>query len=177
MKPVIQTLICLALFFISNNLSAQSAMMKGTKVVQAGVGFGGWADTYTSQTPIMSATFMMGIKDDLGPGNLSIGGSVGYKHAEWNAWSYNYTFLTGRAAWHPHFIKSEKIDAYAGISLGIYHLNWDGGGEAFDVELSTTAVAWSLVLGGRYNFTENWGAYAEIGAGLGWLNAGVAYTF
>ena len=171
-------LFILALFaFASTNLEAQTPMTQGTKIVQAGIGLGGWGGVYTSQTPIISGTFMMGIKDNLGPGNLSVGGSVGIKKARWDNWTYNYSFLMGRAAWHPHFVNSDKIDAYAGLSLGVYHLGWDAGDADFVEDLSTTAVAWSIIIGGRYQFTENFGAYAELGAGLGWLNMGVSYKF
>ena len=157
---------------------AQNLMSKGTKVIQAGAGVGGWSGTYTSQTPILSGSFAMGIIDDLGPGNLAVGATVGYKHAEWNYWSYNYTFIAPRATWHPNFIQVDKLDTYAGVALGVYRLSWDAGRDAtYASDLSTTAVAWSFVVGGRYYFTENLGVYAELGAGLGWLNAGVAYKF
>lgn len=178
MKTVFKTFVfILCTAFALSNLQAQTPMTKGVKVVQGGIGLGGWSGTYTSQTPILSGTFMMGVRDDLGPGNLSVGGSIGYKHAAWNAWSYNYTFISGRAAYHPHFINSDKIDVYGGLSLGIYHLNWDAGNSEYVNDLSATDVAWSLFVGGRYMFTENLGAYAELGYGLGWLNLGVAYQF
>ena len=50
-----------ALCFFQNDLEAQN-MTQGTKVIQAGIGLGGWGGTaYTSQTPIISATLEMGV--------------------------------------------------------------------------------------------------------------------
>lgn len=178
MKTFVKTFILLALSVASLQVNAQSAMTKGTQIVQAGIGLGGWSGVYTSQTPIINAAYMTGIKDNLGPGNLSVGGQIGYKHAAWHSWTFNYTYVAGRAAWHPHFVKNEKLDVYGGLTLGVYHLGWDAGADGeFIEDLTTTSVAWSIFAGARYQFTDNIGAYAELGTGLGWLNAGVCYKF
>ena len=178
MKTIIKTFVLLAFTFAAFQTNAQGPMSKGVKVVQAGVAMGGWSGIYTSETPIINGTFMIGIKDNFGAGNLSVGGQVGYKGAKWDTWTFNYTFVAGRAAWHPYFIKSDKIDVYGGVSLGLYHLAWDAGADdAYIEDLSTTAAAFSIFLGGRYEISEQFGVYAELGAGLGVLNAGVAYKF
>ena len=68
-----------AFFFTNANpLNAQTPMVKGTNVAQVGVGLGGWTTGYTtSETPVIVLTYEKGIKDNFGPGNLSIGGSIG----------------------------------------------------------------------------------------------------
>ena len=168
-----------AIAFSTTSLG-QAQMVKGTTIVQAGIGLGGWTTAYTtSETPLLSATFEKGIKDDFGPGNLSIGGTIAYKSGRSNGlgyhWNYNYTAIAGRATWHPHFINSEKWNVYTGLSLGLHRAAVQSDFTDFDLAVSETSLVLAAYVGARYYFNENWAAYTELGYGLGALNIGVAY--
>lgn len=182
------TLIALVtlLFTTPNKLVAQTPMTKGVNVAQVGIGLGGWTTGYTtSETPVIILTYEKGIKDNFGPGNLSVGGSIAYKSGRIGGfdfgasdWTYTYLGIVGRASWHPHFVKSEKFDAYTGLSLGYYLINSDFESAYYgDLDFSEGGVELGIHIGGRYNFSEQFGAFAELGFGLGVLNVGVAYTF
>ncbi|MEM6378191.1 MAG: outer membrane beta-barrel protein [Bacteroidota bacterium] len=173
----------LALFITltSVQLSAQD-MQSGARYAQAGIGLGGWAD-YTSQTPIISLSYMQGIKDDFLNGQLAVGGSIGYKSASYVSaynyqWDWNYTFISGRATWHPNFMQSDKFDAYAGLGLGYLIVSVKTTGDLIGVEaVGASQAVLTGIIGARYAFNENWGAYAEIGNNLGYLTLGASYRF
>lgn len=178
MKTFIKTLsLLIVLCAISTQVSAQR-MGAGVQLAQAGFGFGGWAD-YTSQTPIISLSYMHGIKDDFLKGRLAVGGTAGYKSATYAFssynWKYNYTYVAGRATWHPNFINSDKLDAYAGLSLGMLMVKFDAQDDFFDdVDVSGSTMVLSGLVGVRYAFSERIGAYAELGSNLGYATVGVS---
>ena len=179
MKTLLKLTALLAIFTLATAPTQAQDMQTGARFIQAGVGLGGWA-TYSSQTPILSVSYMQGIKDDFLNGQLAVGGSIGYKSASYNSiysynWTWRYTFVSGRATWHPNFIQSEKFDAYAGIGLGLLMVNFDSAGDTYAVDASGSSIALTGLIGARYAFNENWGAYAEIGDNLGSLNLGVSY--
>ena len=187
MKSFILTFALTAFTFVftHHSLNAQTPMTKGLNVAQIGVGLGGWTTGYTtSETPVIVLTYEKGIKDNFGAGNLSIGGSIGYKSGRIGGfdfaasdWNYTYMAFVGRASWHPHFVRSEKLDLYTGMSLGYYLITSDYESVYGDFDFSTGGVELGIHIGGRYNFSEQFGAFAELGFGLGVLNVGVAYTF
>ncbi|MEN0050493.1 MAG: hypothetical protein AAF806_25735 [Bacteroidota bacterium] len=190
MKQFIQ-LFTLAIFctLISTiHVNAQSATItKGTKVVQIGTGIGGTVVAGSStQSPYLRAIFEMGVNDDFLSGTLSVGGGFAFKSGTYtyytaSTWRYTYMSLTGRASWHPDFINADKLDAYTGLSLGVDFVNfnydtaWDYDLDGTDISGAGLSLGWHL--GARYQFTENWGAWAEVGFGHGLLNLGAAYTF
>lgn len=181
MKTVFQFFtLALLLTFTTAQLAAQD-MEAGAKYAQAGIGLGGWA-SYTSQTPIFSLSYMQGIKDDFLNGKLAVGGTIGYKSASYTngynyEWNWTYTFLSGRATWHPDFINSEKFDAYAGLGLGYLIVNVKTNGEHLNEDVGASTVVLTGIIGARYSFTEHLGAYAEIGNNLGYLTLGASYRF
>ena len=181
MKTVINFFtLALLLTFSSVQLSAQD-MEPGARYVQAGIGLGGWAQ-YTSQSPIISLSYMQGIKDDFLNGQLAVGGSIGYKSASYVSaynyqWDWNYTFISGRATWHPNFIQSDKFDAYAGLGLGYLMVSVETRGDFIDGDVGASQMVLTGVIGARYSFNENFGAYAEIGNNLGYLTLGASYRF
>lgn len=158
-------------------------MTEGTAVVTAGVGLGAWTTAYTSsETPLIVLGYERGIKDNFGAGNLSVGGNIAYKsgnYSFWDArWGYTYLAVVGRASWHPHFLESDTWDVYGGISLGYYSVSTNSNmADITDGDLSISGIEFATHVGARYNFNEHWGAYAEVGFGLGVITVGAAYKF
>jgi hypothetical protein len=181
MKTLLKITVLFSLLACTLAPARAQDMQAGTKIIQAGVGLGGWAD-YSSQTPILSVSYMQGIKDDFLNGQLAVGGSIGYKSATYNSvydytWQWTYTFISGRATWHPNFIKSEKFDAYAGLGLGLLMVSFDAQGDVYAVDANGSTMVLTGLIGARYAINENWGAYAEIGNNLGYLTLGASYRF
>lgn len=153
-------------------------------------------------SPTLSASYERGVSE-LGPGILGIGGffarkSVKYEDANpasySGAWAYNYeqhwsnTVIGLRGSWHYNeWHGSDRFDLYGGIMLG-YNIGsykdkstrtrngvtepWDSG-----VNYKLSFVTWSSYLGARYLFTDNVGAYLELGYGITYLNLGATFKF
>ena len=185
MKTVFKSITAIVLFctVCTFTISAQS-FGKDTKIVQAGMGLGGWAHGGSS-TPIFNASYEQGLLEDVASGDIGIGGSLGFKTGQYNYagyyynynWRYTYTFAQVRGTYHPHFLQSDQLDAYAGLSVGMHFFNVkydDADLDGFDTSSTGATANAGLFIGARYHFTENIGAFAELGTSMGYLNLGVS---
>lgn len=185
MKKVVITLFAA---FMALSLSAQDNLLtKGEKVVNVGIGLGSTLYTgsgYTSSIPPVSASFEIGVKDDvLDIGSIGVGGYLGYASSKWeysyfgSTWGYKYTNIILGARGSFHYPLVEKLDTYTGLMLGFNIVSAKETGTVdplYNYSASTSGVIWSWYAGGRYYFTDNFAAMAEIGYGIAWLNIGVA---
>ena len=181
MKNLIYSLIA-ACFFMLNTADAQTPMVKGNNLVMAGLGIGGYGRSVSSTvSPTFMATFQRGIVNDLGPGNLSVGGTIAVKTGTYDGFStdvrWNYFAFAGRASYHPHFVKSEKFDLFGGLGLGYYSANAKVEGFGDVGIASASAIAITFHLGARYAINEKFGVWAELGTELSLLSGGVSYSF
>ncbi|THU39516.1 hypothetical protein FAM09_13510 [Niastella caeni] len=164
---------------------------KGTNVISAGVGLGGHfgSFTYGSQTPGISVQYEKGIWETGGPGVISLGGYAGvksYKNSG-SAGSYhytekwNYTVIGVRSAYHYNGINNEKFDVYGGLMLSYnilsYKFSDNGTSSTYRAGSYGNALGFSAYVGGRYLFTNNIGAFAELGYGVSYLTLGLALKF
>lgn len=170
----------LALLLSGIMISRSSAQVfeKGTNIINAGIGIGGnygnWGGA--SSSPQINISFEHGIWEVGGPGVISLGGYVGHKSYKLNAydWKWNYTTIGVRGAYHYNGLNNPKIDLYGGLMLGymIYNATGYSGGSG--------GTGFSAFAGARYLFTDNLGAYAELGGGnynLSILSLGLALKF
>lgn len=185
MKKVVITLFAA---FMALSLSAQDNLLtKGEKVLNLGIGLGSTLYTgsgYTSTIPPLSASFEVGVKDDvLDIGSIGVGGYLGYASSKWEysyfggTWGYKYTnFILGaRGSFHYPLI--ERLDTYTGLMIGFNVVSAKETGTIdplYSYNASSSGLIWSWYAGGRYYFTDNFAAMAEIGYGIAWLNIGVA---
>jgi len=186
MKNLIQLFVlAIACTLFTTIDSNAQALTKGEKIVQLGTGIGGTVVAgSSSQTPYLRAIFEMGVNDDFLSGTLSAGGGISYKsgsYAYYSASTWNYTYMSfhGRASWHPDFISVDKLDAYAGLAMGIdfVNVNYDSAFDYDGTDFSGAGLSLGMHIGARYQFTEQWGAWAELGFGHGLLNVGASYKF
>ena len=162
--------------------NAQEVFHKGTTAINAGIGLGSYYNSLS--IPPLSISLDYGVADNLINGNngsISVGGFVGYAASSFSGWTadkvtVSYAALGARGAFHYQF--APKLDTYAGLMLGynIASSSWSG------VEYNTHASASSgVALGGyfgaRYFFTENIGAFAELGYSIAYLNLGATFKF
>lgn len=171
---------------------------EGDNVLGVGVGIGGgygigFTGAGVSQTPALGVHFdhAMG---DLGPGTWGLGGAIGYKTlsyksdvAYWNySYDYKWSYLTigVRGTWHYNeWHGSDKLDTYGGLMLAyrnatfkdntVYPDGWTGAKYSW----SGSGVGFSGILGARYYFTDNIGAFLEAGFGYAVLQVGLAAKF
>ncbi len=162
MKKII---VALVMFVGISSVNAQS-FGEGTSVIQAGVGFGG-----TYGTPI-SLGYEYGITEKIG-----VGLSVGYAsktEAFGFGTEYKFTNILVGLKGNYHFYTTDVIDLYGGAILGYNVQSATSSNSAFPAN-AASATIFGAQAGGRYYFTESFGAFAEVGFGLANVNIGLAY--
>lgn len=207
MKKIIVLSIC-ALFLSATTSTAQwggyRAHSKGTSMVQVGYGFlnpfkilfkvsgyGGFSmsSKVTGFGPF-GASYDYAVSDRFGIGlglaygNLKNDVTVSGFHS--NGGDYIYTQeLTQMSALVRgtfHFSKSPKFDPYLGVGLGYYYLKLAvNDNDEMQEPMTITipgAFGYTGFLGARYFFSENVGAFAEVGYLAGSLfQLGVTFKF
>lgn len=162
-----------------NSAQAQTPFSTESHVIHGGLGIGGYGIgtgflTGVSSTPILSVTYDQGIIDDLGIGNLGVGGGLGLKYYNFKNSDVSLTrmFIGARGTYHFDFVNSENFDFYAGAMIGVdfYTSNVDG----FE---GNSRLFGGPLAGINYWFKPGFGVYAEAGYALGILNGGVAFNF
>lgn len=202
MKINIPTLV--TLFFCGQMMvNAQTpAFQKGDKVLNLGLGFGGYAPSgYKITTPSASASFEVGIKDkDSKKGSIGIGGYLGYAsykeknttttnpaatygYASYfensslaannnNYWSVNRIMIGVRGAYHYPLV--DKLDTYVGVTLGIIARSWKWNGSVNHIDHPTRKpFGGDLFVGGRYYFSDKFAAMGELALGA-YLTLGIS---
>ena len=165
MKKII---IAVAFMLGVSTVNAQT-FNEGTSVVQLGAGIG------SDFGLPLGLSYEYGISDKIG-----IGGYVGYASKSYttgfSAFDYKVTYMIFGAKGNYHFYQSDKIDAYGGVLLGYNSakVTYDNSSSGFTAPSYGGAVFGGTV-GARYYFTESIAAFAEVGYGIGYLTAGLAY--
>ncbi len=182
----LSVLICLS----TGKTSAQQ-FKAGDNVIGVGIGLG---DTYgyssASSSPALSAQYEHGNWEVGGPGCISLGGFLAYKSYSYEGaypgYSYSqkwsYTIIGIRSAYHYTGLKGSMFDPYGGLMLSyeIASSSFTSSNPSTDYLYNTrygSRLRFSLYLGGRYYFSNNWAAYAELGFGNAILTVGAAYKF
>lgn len=174
------------LLFVSVCANAQNTFVKGDKVLNLGLGLGTRfysGSGYTNKIPPVSASFEVGVKDNLfdEKSSLGIGGYIGYTGAKWeyNDWGYKYSDIIIGARGILHYQLVEKLDTYTGILLGydIVSAKEFGTSTGYDYSSSTGGVTWSWFVGGRYYFNDKFAGMLELGYGISYLNIGLSVKF
>ena len=168
---------------ISFSLSAYSQQFQvGSSAANLGIGLGTALGGLGKARPAISIALDYGMWDIGGPGVISLGGYVGntgYKYADLGYTAkWNYTTIGVRGAYHYNGFKAPQLDAYAGMMLGynIVKYSSDNQDNSF-VNNYASGLGFSGFLGGRWFFSQQFGAFAELGYGVSVLNAGITYKF
>lgn len=156
--------------------TANAQYEKGQVDLNIGAGIGATFGAGTGTLPPLSLGLDFGLND-----NISLGAYVGYYGTEQEIpggkWSYSYLIVGGRGAYH--FDLVDKLDTYAGVMLGynIASVEWDGAAGGGLVTPSVGGVAYSGFAGARYHFGNTFGLFGEVGYGIAYLTAGIAFKF
>ncbi|MDD2197892.1 MAG: hypothetical protein PHE03_09255 [Bacteroidales bacterium] len=166
---------------------SQNTFNKGDKVLNAGIGLGNALYTgsgYTSKTPPLSLSFEVGVVDELfdEKSSLGIGGYIGYSGAKWeySGWGWKYTNFIIGARGVGHYQLIDKFDTYTGLLLGYDIVNSKEIGAIPGMNgysASGSSFIWAWFIGGRYYFSDSFGAMAELGYGISYLTLGISYKF
>ncbi len=185
------------LAFMSTNAQNTLPFAKGNNVLCLGIGLGSTLYNgvgYTSSVPPISISLDHIMADGLldGKAGWGIGGYIGYTSAKWEytytdpftpsnnytyGWKYTSLIIGPRGTFHYNFLP--KFDTYAGVLLGFNYVtsketgNWQYIGN-YGQKASSSDLAYSVFIGGRYYFTNNFAVMAELGYGISYLNLGIA---
>lgn len=177
--------------------SPETPFHKGSSTLALGLGLGTtWSYAgYTSvkSIPAIALYFDHGIKDNLGPGNLGVGGLVGYQGSsskytiagkEYKS-TWTNIIVAVRATYHLTLLadKNNKFDPYGGVMAGVRFAGWSdtywNSGTAIGIKpvYNPVYAATGLFVGAKYNFSSNFGAWAELGYDIAFLKLGINLNF
>lgn len=176
-----KVLLFFAFIMSALTIQAQDVFKKGDNMVSASVGVG-------SGIPV-AVSYERGIVDNLfdGNGSIGLGGYLGYysDKDEINyegikaGWKYNDIMIGVRGNLHYQFV--EKLDTYAGLMLGYEIVKakaiTEGYGEKYTGSADGNGIGFAIQVGARYFFTDNFGAFAEVGYGIAYASLGVSLKF
>lgn len=182
--------LALALVIPFASLNAQ-LFDEGDIVISAGLGLGstyvgGWNSYYKISVPPVFIAGDYCLREDLGPGNLGVGGILAY-----SAYKYHYTYLTYDYGWKYstfmigargtyHFTDLvDKLDLYGGVVIGakIVTDKEFGNTTGSSYTVNNSGAMYDLFAGARYFLTDNFAVMGELGYGIAWLKAGVSLKF
>jgi hypothetical protein len=172
MKNILSTLIVIAVLGITSQ-SAFAQFEKGDKLLNVGIGGGGYGYYSGNGGIAVGGSFEYGIHDF-----VSIGAQ-----ADFRFYSYNYLGLgsnsyvsvpiAARGSYHygKHFLKIEQLDLYAGPALGF---NIDGS-DYYD----GNNVVIGVFAGAKYYFKPKMGVFLELAGGSNMVpvKAGISFKF
>jgi hypothetical protein len=173
-----------SVLFLSLNMSSQAQVFnKGDKALNIGIGLGsvyGYAG-FGSSVPPLSASFEVGITDKVGIGRFGVGGIFGYSSYKYNAgfstsnFSSSHILIGARGLYH-FDLDVEKLDVYGGIMLGYNIVSYS---DSFGTSglYGGSGLVGGIFAGGRYMFSEKFGAFGELGYSIAWLNIGLTVKF
>lgn len=179
----------LALFLPLATLNAQ-LFDKGDLVFNAGIGLGSTYYTYgTYYKTTVPPLFLSGdycLREDLGPGNLGVGGFLGYSAYKYEydvsgydyGWKYSTFIIAARGSYHFTELV-DKLDIYGGVLVGAKIVSDKAYGdyEDSDYSVNKSGPVFDIFAGVRYQFTDNFGAMSELGYGIAWFKIGLAVKF
>ena len=179
--------LALALILPFFTLNAQTSTFKqGDLVFSAGLGIGAtygnyWGSYYKTSVPPIFVSGDYCLREDLGPGNLGVGGIFAYSAYKYEPspdWGYKYSTLFVGVRGTYHFTELvPKMDLYGGITLGGEIVTDKGYGDYSGYEYSTngSSALVELFAGARYYFSDNIGVMSELGYGIAWFKLGIAF--
>ncbi len=162
MKHMLFTFLLASLVLVLSTTS-YSQYEVGKNTGSLSVGFGGGGLTGTGAIPISAEYNFWNYEK-----NIQAGGFVAYSSTSesfyYGKWTYTYIIIAAQGNWH--FMPGDKLDPFAGISLG-YNIgsssvSYNGPGYNFG-SASVGGVFLSAQAGLNYWFSPKWAAQIRVG--------------
>ena len=170
MKKLLTVFFFMILFV---SLSNAQVYKKGNNNLNIGIGPGLHGIYGDMDIPAISAGFQAGVHE-----KISVGGLVGYSSSSdafsGDEWTFTYIFIGARGEYHFIDLDVDDFDLYGGVTLGYNIVSWDGPSVAF-YDPGDSYLLYGFHLGGRYFFSQNIGAFLELGYGVGYIVVGVTF--
>lgn len=156
--------------------------VKGENIVSASVGFGGiyTGNLYSTgkSTPVWSLYYEHCLFDNLWDEKSSIGiggmfSHTAYKYGGADDRKVSNNYIGARGVLH--YAPVNKLDVYAGFTMGYDIVSWKN--SAVELADEDSYFDFGFIAGARYYFTDSFGVFAESGVGRSLFNAGVTLKF
>jgi hypothetical protein len=176
------TVVGMVCAFALLSLNANAQVEEGQIDMNLGIGLLTFGATGDVGVPPVSFSLDYALKD-----NITVGGFLGYYSSSQEfpsfggtyVFNYSYTIVAARGTYHYPLV--DNLDTYGSVLLG-YTVGSSsieepaGANPAFTpAAASVGGVAYGFSVGARYHFTDNIGAFAEVGYGISLLNIGLTY--
>jgi len=149
---------------------------KSDKLLNAGIGLGAFS---AGGLPI-GVSFEKGITDQISVGGFADYARYGYRVGGYK-WNYSFVYVGARASYHlgeTLNLTNSKLDPYAGASIGFRSASYrDNTGYNDYVSPYNSGIFLGIHIGGRYQFSEKLGVFAEAGYGVAALKVGLTAKF
>ena len=170
MKKILSTLFVIAFLVASQSAFAQYE--KGDKILNVGIGGGGYGYYGNNGGVAVGASYEYGIHDF-----ISIGAQADFRFYSYNYFGGSSSFVSvpiaARGSYHygKHFLTVPQLDLYAGPALGF---NIDGSSYYND-----SNIVIGLFAGAKYYFKPAFGVFVELAGGTNMIpvKAGVSFKF
>ena len=172
-----------ALLF-ATSLAFSQAVEEGNKIINLNVGFITQFNNGNIQVPPITLSFDY-LLTQVGPGIISVGAMAGYATSKedlrlypGNYYTYSFILLGARGAYHWFPGQNDKIDTYAGITLGydITSHKYTGFAGATDIS-QKSAMLGGMFAGIRYFIVPHFGVNAEFSYGISAISIGGSFKF
>ncbi len=171
MKKIHFTILLVLGLLASTQSFAQFQVDKGTKLLNLGIGVGGYGGIgFGGGGVAFGGSFEVGVIP-----NLSVGAIASFR-------SYSgfgsYYSIGARGSYHFNELlnlSTDKADLYAGA--GLIYSGFSYKDNSYSNLYNYGGIDLGLHFGGRYFFAENIGAFAEVGIGTAPLQLGVTFKF
>ena len=176
MKAVLVTFLLSALLITFSSQSyAQYMIGKNTGSLSVGVGGGGL--TGTGAIPISAEFNFLNFEKNIQAGLFASYSSTS-EDFFYGTFKYTYFVIAAQGNWH--FMPGEKLDPFAGISLG-YRIasaswSWNGPAGLYEPSASASDIFFSAQAGLNYWFDEGWAIQGRLGY-FPYFSVGVTHGF
>ena len=182
MKYYITIILTVLLILSTSESFAKGPYNKDKSDLNIGIGIGSSLVGDATLPPI-TASYEIGFpwKTNDFTKKVSLGGYAGFAMTEtdwlWGTWSYTHVIIGARGSYH--FYSEDDIDAYGGLMIG-YNIvsssvEYKHGYSHLPSyqSASGSGLTYSAFVGGRYYFSDSFGAYSELGYGIAYLSVGI----
>lgn len=178
MKKVAFVFFLTSLCFFTFNTAEAQTYAKGSKVLNVGIGVGGWY-SFGFVSPGVSASFEVGSFEPGSFGVVGIGGYTGFRIARQDLIGdediiYTNFVVAPRGTYHFTQIPVDGLDVYAAaqIIIAFEHINYE---DDFFTDANDVDIYPGVVAGVRYYFSGNMAVFGELGYNLNYITAGIAF--
>lgn len=158
---------------------------EGQSDLNVGIGFVAFGLQGDVSVPPVSVSYEYGVNDKIGVGIYAGYTASTFDYASFgftgDAPTIDFTYLMIAARGSYHFKLIDNFDTYVGLMVGYNAATIDFNADDFPAEFEPAfdvgGVLYGFHAGARYHFTDNLGAFLEIGYGVSAVNLGLAVKF